>query len=102
MNPFQSLIQNLTSNVAEKIASEVKAGLSPVGPYLRRLALGVVFILASLFAWVLGLAFAAVSFFVYLANQPTYDLPALYTALLCFLVALVLVLAGLLCLRRPR
>lgn len=96
------LLTLMPGKVADRLADEVKAGLAPVGPYLRRLSLGVVLVLMSGFAWFIGLIGLVTTLFLYLSDLSSYVLPALYTSGICWLVAVLMVLLGFNLLRKPR
>lgn len=84
------------------IADEIKSGISPLAPYLRRLSTGLVVVLMSALAWFIGLAGLVITFFFYLSDLNRYILPALYTSLVCWGIGLILVYLGFRLLKKPR
>lgn len=96
------LLSFFSDKAADTLAREIKAGISPLAPYLRRISIGVVLILLSVLAWFSGLFFLLVSLFVYLSNLSQYLLPALLTSLTCFVVGFLFVFFGFRFVRRPR
>ena len=99
MNTF---FNRLAALFGERINREIKAALSPVAPYLRKLSLGMLVIVLSFGLWLLGLLFLLISLFVYLGGLDAYFHPALWTSLISFLLGLLTVMGGLKLLRRPR
>lgn len=90
------------SAVSEKIASELKLGISPLAPYLRRISMGVVLIMLSVLSWFSGLFFLLITLFVYLSDLSQFVVPALFTSLTCFLIGCIFVFFGFRLVRKPR
>ena len=99
---MENLFKVATGLIMEKFSNEVKATLSPVGPYLKMISLGVLLVLLSFGLWFMGLVFLLISLFLYLGDVTAYLNPALWTSLTSILLGLILVLSGIKLLRRPR
>jgi hypothetical protein len=99
---MEPLLRLLAENIANRIASGVKAGVAPLGPYLRRLSLGVLMVLLSAPLWFTGVLFLLVSLYLSTSHLGSFMVPGLWTAGACFLVALVLTGVGMGMLRPPR
>lgn len=102
MKFLTTLLSLFSDKTAEIIANEIKNGISPLAPYLRRVSIGVVLIIISVLAWFSGLFFLLISLFVYLSNLPEYVIPALLTSLACFVIGFLFVFLGFRFVRKPR
>ncbi len=94
-----SLIREL---ITDEIERGLKTAVAPVGPWLRKLSTGVLFISLSAWAFALCLLFATSSLFLSLAQEPRFALAAIITALPCFVMALLLLTIGVSRIRKPR
>lgn len=84
------------------LAGETRGVLRPVGPYLRKLGLGLSLVISSLVAWVAALLFLLLALFFGLANLDSFIGPALWSGLVSVVIGIVLVSSGFSMLRWPR
>jgi hypothetical protein len=96
------VLRFLTTFIAGFVGNQVKDGLTPVAPYLRKLALGTVLILVSVGFWLMGVLFLAVSLFFALSTLDAYVQAALWSLAACWGIALVILLTGVSMVRKPR
>lgn len=86
--------------IAQEVEYGLKRALQPVGPYLRKLAVGMVLIVLSTTFFVLGILAGAGAVFLALAELP-YATPAGWSALIFSGAGLLLIMMGAANVRRP-
>ncbi len=72
------LVHLLADKIAGHVTSHVKSGLSPVAPYLRKLSMGILLIVVSLFGWIFGLLFLVMGIFFYFGQLSNFVEPAFW------------------------
>jgi hypothetical protein len=87
--------------IATRLEQVAKDALSPIAPYLRKLAIGTVLVLVSTAGFIMGLCGAMVALFLLIADLPYAD-AAGWCALASFGVSLLLTLSGASMIRPPR
>ncbi len=75
------LIQLLGRYLTYRAQGTVIEALTPIGPYIRSLSIGIALVLLSLLGFGLALLFFAGSLFFFIAGNQSFALAALYTAL---------------------
>ena len=99
---MEPLLRLLAEHIAGRISSTVKAGVAPLGPYLRKLSVGVLMVLLSAPLWFTGVLFLLVSLYLSTSHLGSFLVPGLWTAGASFLIALVLTGVGIGMLKAPR
>lgn len=99
---MNSLLQFLAYKGADILSREFRSALWPVVPYLRSLGTGISLILLSAGAWLLSVFFLLLGLFFFFAQIDQLLAPALWTSLLSFLFASLIMVLGLNLIRRPR
>lgn len=103
MNILLGLIVDIaTGRIADRVSHEIKRGVSPLAPYLRRLAIGATLLISSALLWFTCFTFLMLGLFFGIASVRTYVAPALWTSLVTGLIALWMSVGGLGMLRKPR
>jgi hypothetical protein len=99
---FKLLTALLSENAAKKVVDNVKDGLSPLAPYMRKVSVGVTMVIVSAFTWSLTVALLLAGLFLHLGKVDAYVAPALWTGFACFGISLILVIGGLRIIKAPR
>lgn len=92
----------LLDYIATEAELRLKMAVSPVAPFLRKLMVGSVLILSSVFSFAIALLALAGCVFALFSNKNEMALDALYTALVFAGVGGVLIAIGLNLVRKPR
>ncbi|MEI6478322.1 MAG: hypothetical protein WCO52_05050 [bacterium] len=95
------LVNLAKAYLTNQIEDSIKEAISPLAPYLRRLAFGTVIVLLATPALVLCLLALVGAVFLAFAGLP-YVAASLWTALVCFGAGIVLALIGAMLLKSPR
>ena len=89
--------------VSEQVSRGVKAGVAPLGSYMKMVVSGAVLMLLSVFAFALMLLFLSTALFFSLSPDLGGYTPAmLWVSLIHAVLGVILLLFGLKMLRRPR
>jgi len=99
---MESIVQLIANYLGRQVERSVKQGIAPAVPYLRGLAFGVALVLVS--APLFSLAFIAIggAVFAAFAGYNHFIVPALWTALVFAVIAILVLTMGLGKIRRPR
>lgn len=93
----------LMALLEDRIEYSVKRAVSPLAPYLKRVASGLIFFALACVSLSLALLFSAMGLFFILADSlNVFAPPALWISLGAFLLALVFLASGLGRLKKPR
>ncbi len=95
------LVDLAVEYVAARLEQAAKEALSPVAPYLRRLALGTVMIFVSTTGFMLALCAFIAALFLVLAGLP-YAAAVAYTGLASLGTSLIITIWGASMVRPPR
>jgi len=95
------LIDMAVEYIATRLEQAAKTALSPIAPYLRKLALGTVLILVSASGFMIGLFAAMAALFLLIAGLPYAD-AAGWCALAAIGCSLLITLTGASLIKPPR
>jgi len=99
MNP---LFRLLAGHLGDQVEHSLKRAFSPVAPYLRRLAMGVVFLFLGALCFSLTLILLGTALFAHISGYSHLVDGALWTALVFAVLCSVFGASGIRMLRRPR
>lgn len=102
MGSFFHILRGVTAGIAEEIENAAKSAVSPLAPYMRRLATGMIVAVCSAFSFAGALLFAAVSLFLKIADHGDLAVAALWTAGALLLIGALILSLGFSFLKRPR
>lgn len=85
----------LASIAAAKMEATVSTALSPVGPYLKTLAIGIGILILAILCYSLSLISFSASLFFLLASLRAYAMAGLETALIFLLIGVLLTVISL-------
>lgn len=88
--------------LARELEGALKTAFRPIGPYLRRLATGVVLMLMAGFGYGFALIFWITGIYLSFVDQSVYAVAAGWTGLIGLIVGLILTMFGVTLLRPPR
>lgn len=98
---MQTLLDLFRAQILSRVEDTIKEQLAPLPIYLRQLGIGLAILISSAIAWSGMLIFLLLAVFFQLANLRYTD-ASLLTALLSAVIGFIMVLIGILLVRKPR
>ena len=95
------LLDLFRARILSKVEDDIKERLAPLPIYLRQLGIGVAILASSGIAWSGTLIFLILAVFFHFAHLP-YVTASLWTALIAAVIGTIMVLTGILLVRKPR
>ena len=96
------LLKRLMSHIRDLISDTIKEAVSPLAPYLKMLATGVIFLIIGGSFFYLVFLFAGAGLFLLLAEYHKLAYASFWTAGAYFVLSLILLLIGFARLRKPK
>lgn len=84
-----------------RVEDKLASAMAPIGPYVRRLSIGVVCMLGSVVCVAFVLLFWLTSFFLSLAHHPEWAMPAFWTGLVAAVIGGLMIGIGVSFLKTP-